>query len=258
MNDLNAQLIDYIDKNLSAEQHKAIERSIAESPAVRAEYEELKALLGLMDSEQECLPSAHLQNRFDLLIEQESKKLEDQENGIKTIRFSPRSLLKYAAVGLVLLVSGYFVGQNIRSKSNPNTLAQVGQFTESQMIAMLDEPSTSQRIKAVNIGYNMENADDKIIEALIETMHKDESSNVRLAAAHALERFSSHEKVVDALIYSLETPNDPMVTIAVINILANIKEKKALEPLEKIATGDSHLNFVKDEAEVGIFKLNTI
>ncbi len=262
MTDLSTQLIDYIDKNLSAEEHNKVEQAIAQSPSLQAEYQQLKHVLLLMDTEQECLPSAELKNRFDLLLEQESQKIEEQKDGTKTISFHPKSLLKYAAVGLVLLVSGYFVGQNLPNSTKGNSIAQDiaqdKQFTESEMMEMLDGPSTSQRIKAVNISYKMENADDRIVEALIKTMQEDESSHVRLAAVQALENFPSNPKIVDALIYALETPNDPMVTIAVINILANTKEQKALEPLEKIAKGDTHLNFVKDEAEVGIFKLTTI
>jgi len=255
MNELSTQLIDFIDKNLTAEEHSKVEQAIAESPSLQGEYRALKHVMQLMDEEQRCLPSDQLKHRFDQFLEEATETAKEEGNIVK---FNPQSLLKYAAAALLLLVAGYFVGQGLQSDANTHEYAETNQFTEAQMIAMLDEPSTSQRIKAVNIGYEMEHSDDRIIEALIETMHKDESSNVRLAAANALEKFSSNEKVVDALIYSLETPNDPMVTIAVINILASIKEKKALEPLEKIAKSNSHLNFVKDEAEVGIFKLKTI
>ncbi len=257
MSELNTQLIDFIDKNLSAEEHRKVEQAIAESSALKAEYLELKHMVTLMENAPQCTPSSKLKSNFDSLLAQEEEAIQSAKKG-KSILFNPQFLMKYAAAAALLLVAGYFVGQNIGNKNTIETIAEEGQFTEAQMIAMLDEPSTSQRIKAVNIGYNMEDADDKIIDALIETMHTDESGNVRLAAANALKKFSSNDKVVDALIYTLEKSNDPMVTIEVINILASIKEKKALEPLEKIAKSNSHLNFVKDEAEVGIFKLKTI
>jgi len=257
MNELSTQLIDYIEKNLSAEEHNKVEEAIAHSASLQEEYKQLKHVMGLMAEEPLCIPSDSLRNRFDQMLEKESDAIQKTEQN-KTVSFNPRSLLKFAAAALVLLVAGYFVGQNLGTATSDPTYAEEGQFTEAQMLAMLDEPSTSQRIKAVNIGYTMNNADDRIVEALIETMHTDESSNVRLAAANALNKFSSNEKVVDALLHALETPDDPMVTIAIINILASINEKKALEPLEKIAKSNSHLNFVKDEAEVGIFKLKTI
>ena len=74
----------------------------------------------------------------------------------------------------------------------------------------------------------------------------------------ALEKFTTDDKVKNAFINSLGVQEDPTVTIALINILATIKEQNAIEPLEQLLNDEKHMQFVKDEAQVGIFKLTSI
>ena len=262
MKELEDKLIDFIDQKLDYEEMKKVENAITQSEALNREYLQLKGIMQAMDIEKECLPSVGMRHNFESFLAEEIEKAEHSKAGVhddsKIKHFDFRALLKYAAAGLVLVVVGVLLGQNITKDQQLTAMASELQESRTEMFAMLDENSTSQRIKAVNIGYNFTAPDSDILNALIQTMNTDESSNVRLAAVNALEKFSNERKVVDALVESLDIQKDPMVTITLINILASIKEEKALEKFEKIAKNENHLNYVKDEAELGIITLKTI
>ena len=99
------------------------------------------------------------------------------------------------------------------------------------------------------------NADEDIIDALIMAMNSDININVRIAAAEALSLFSDNEKARLALIASLNQQSFPAVQMKLIDILVNLGDKNALNPMRRFSEKEDVLRSVKDEAHMGIFKL---
>ena len=87
-------------------------------------------------------------------------------------------------------------------------------------------------------------------------MNDDESVNVRLAAVQALAKFSDEPGVTAALIHALEHQKEPLVQIALINLMVELKEKEAIEELEQIITDEESIETVKNEAHMALFKLS--
>jgi HEAT repeat protein len=87
-------------------------------------------------------------------------------------------------------------------------------------------------------------------------MNEDPNSNVRLAAMDALGKFSNEATVRTALIQSLSTQKDPIVQIALIQLLVKMKEKGVVKQLEQMTKDASTMKAVKDEAYSGILKLS--
>jgi len=259
MKNHSERLIDYIDQTLSTEELAAMELELEISPELAKELHELRLMMGIIDTEEHAQPSDRLQHNFDTFLQEQLVKSEQpqdnsQQNNTTSSpnkTFSLSSLYKYAVAAVVLILVGVLVGRNYTQDE------QIDKMSEN-LYAMLEEKSTSQRIKAVNMSYDMETPNGGILDALINTMNTDKSSNVRLAAVTALEKFTTDEKVINAFINSLGVQEDPTVTIALINILATIKEQNAIKPLEQLLTDEKHMQFVKDEAQVGIFKLTSI
>ena len=117
---------------------------------------------------------------------------------------------------------------------------------------MLENQSASKRILAVSNSEKINQPDTKIIEALINRLYYDKNTNVRLAAAETLAKFSSQEMVKTALIKSLETEKVASVQIELIQILAKIQEKRALEPMRKLLQKEETPNYVKQELAYNI------
>ena len=86
-------------------------------------------------------------------------------------------------------------------------------------------------------------------------MNIDKSTNVRLAAMEALSHFSDEPNVRTALCKSLAVQTNPMIQLSLIKILVNMKEQQAVEYFEKIIEKENVAPEVKDEAQMGIFKM---
>jgi HEAT repeat protein len=117
--------------------------------------------------------------------------------------------------------------------------------------------SPSQRIMGVKAAYEAEQKDDAIVNALIKVMNEDPNVNVRLSAMEALSKFSNEIIVRKALIESLHKQTDPVMQIALIQVLVQLKEKEAVQSLKEIIESEVVPESVKDEAYGGIIKLNS-
>ena len=106
------------------------------------------------------------------------------------------------------------------------------------------------------VAFKMEKADDQIVRALTKTMNEDPNTNVRLVAMEALGKFHQQDYVRKALIASLAIQKDPVVQIALIRLMVEIKEKEAMKELQRITNDEEVLPAVKDEAHAGILKLS--
>jgi HEAT repeat protein len=125
------------------------------------------------------------------------------------------------------------------------------------MMAMLDNSqSASQRIQGVNVAMGAEKADDEVVKALVKLMNEDPNSNVRLAALEALSKFIDEAPVRNAILTSLSKQKDPVVQIALIQLLVRMKEKGVVNDLQKIVDDEGTIQAVKDEAYTGILKLS--
>jgi len=249
-------LIDYIDGNLSGELESFVVKQIEKDEKVSSEYNRLHKLIGLMASSIQLEPSADLKNSFKDMLSHEKAKLTDSNTIINFRNFNLNFTLKIAA-GISILIIGFFIG-NYYGTSDKDELAQLRveiETTKQLVMLSLQQESASQRIKGVTVSQQIEIADDEIIGALIFTMNNDENVNVRLAAVNALTNFISIPKVRGALIESLGTQNKPVLQIRLINIMVELQEKLAVPKFEQIVNDEMILHTVRDEAQIGIFKL---
>ena len=165
------------------------------------------------------------------------------------------------AAALVLVAAGVVVGitvqRNMEREKELLALKQEVEATKQLMISMMGNPmSASQRLQGVNVALTINKADDDVVRVLVKTLNEDPNTNVRLAAMEALGKFYIEKNVRSALISSLGNQKDPVVQIALIQLLVKMKEKQALPQLEEIIEDNQNIKAVKDEAYTGILKLS--
>lgn len=250
------RLIDYIDGRADAAERAAIENELPHNEAVRNLYNQLTEVIGAMNEARVLEPSGKLRTNFEQALQEE---IVSQAKATKTVFFSP--VVYRVAAGFVLLMVGLAIGYKInQSNVEADRLARLEKELEENrqmMLAMMDNQlSASQRMIGVSVAYEMEKPDDEIVNVLVKTMNEDVNTNVRLAALDALGKFSNEEQVRNELISSLKTQKDPVVQIALIQLLVTMKEKGVLNQLEKITRDAGTLKAVKDEAHAGILKLS--
>ncbi|HEY4326662.1 MAG TPA: HEAT repeat domain-containing protein [Mucilaginibacter sp.] len=117
--------------------------------------------------------------------------------------------------------------------------------------------SSASRINAVSGAATLKNTGNDVVDALVTTLNTDPSANVRLAALDGLARFYREEYVRKKLVASLKKQQDPLVQIALIELLTRMKESGILTELDKLVNDDKTLQAVKDCAYSGIYRLRS-
>jgi len=120
----------------------------------------------------------------------------------------------------------------------------------------MESPAT--RITVASEAYKLKNTGNDIVDALVSTLNNDPNANVRLAALDGLARFYSETYVRKKLVASLKKQQDPIVQIALINLLTRMKESGILSELDKIVNDENTEKPVKDCAYSGIITLRSI
>jgi hypothetical protein len=252
---LESQIIDYIDGKLSEEEKLVLEGELAKNEEAYKLYEQMREVIHAMDKSAQLEPSYHLKRNFDQFLKAE---MEDQKEA-KTIFFSPMIFRAAAAIALVLsgVAIGYWINRNQQQEKEMMVLKQQMEEVKSTMLAQLNnQESASQRMIGVSVAYEMDKADDEIVNALVKTMNGDGNTNVRLAALDALSKFHNEPQVKKALIKSLASQKDPVVQIALIQLLVKMKEKGVVNDLKRIVDDSKTMKAVKDEAYTGLLRLS--
>ncbi|PQJ79657.1 HEAT repeat domain-containing protein [Polaribacter porphyrae] len=245
-NDITNKLSLYLEGSLSNGDKIDVENQLKNSETLRKELEELNSFLNILNSEKMETPSANLQLSFDKMLAQE---IENQQP--KVVQLKPKTDWKQflrIAASIVIVLSAFLLGkyQSNESKVNNN---------QNQVLALLENNSASKRIEAVISTEDFSIKDTKILKALINRLFFDKNTNVRLAAAEALSKFSEEKMVRDAFIKSLETDKNPTIQLEVIQILSDIQEKRAIKPMEKMLDNEETPQYVKQQLKLNLSSL---
>ncbi len=80
----------------------------------------------------------------------------------------------------------------------------------------------------------MSQPDPQVLSALLHTVNYDQNVNVRLAALDALHQSASNQMVRRGLTESLDRQTSPMVQIALIDLLVDIREREAADAVKDL------------------------
>lgn len=156
--------------------------------------------------------------------------------------------LKYISVAACITIV-FSAGFWFLNQDNNSTV-------QKDLMASLDADSAGKRLEGVyafNDDYRKEDA--RIINRLIEIIHKDENANVKIATVDALLQFPSNEKIRKNLIKALEKEDKPLVQIKLIKALSILRENRAQKPLEKIINDKQTYPIVKNNASLAMVEI---
>jgi hypothetical protein len=261
---IREQFAGYLADDIDATAKSAVRDHIAACAACRAEIEELSAVwtrLGVIPREQ---PSGRLRENFYAMLE-DAKRTADADaagRGRGRLREFLRGLTAFRkpsyvyAFSLALLVVGVGAGYILREAGTAGRTTAVHRELQDMRrtiaLSMLDRPLASDRIEGVGWSTQLDSPDRKTLQALVDTLDSDSNINVRLAAVDALYLFRNDPGVKDSLIRSLGKQESPLVQVALIDLLVEIREARAADALRKLI-GKARLSpEVKQHAELGL------
>jgi HEAT repeat protein len=242
---IQSQFTVYLEGSLTEVENFDIKNHLKTCDNCSKELQEMKFFLTVLNNEKIEVPTNNLKSNFDKMLAEEIAK--DQT---KVVQLQPKqdwkSFLRIAA-SIAIVISSFLIG-----KFSSNDTLTTNATAQKNVLAMIENNSASKRILAVNTAEKFTKNDTKIIEALMNRLFFDKNTNVRLAAAETLSKFSSEEIVRDALIKSLETDKNTSVQIELIEILAKIQEKRAIKPMEKMLNSEETPLYVKQQLQLNL------
>lgn len=239
--------------------------------ATPTEEQQIETLIGRGSVRIEDLNDLRSLNEKVEMLEfpEPSASLDHQFYSMLTLEKKPRSAFSWKAFfawpdlapklafASVTLIIGIFTGYMLKPASE-NTdqmravTEQVTELKEMMMLSLLEKESATDRLKAVSLTQDMDQASQKVTKALIETLNNDSNINVRLAALDALEPYSNDGVVRAALIRSIGKQDSPLVQVALAELMAGLQVKSSVKELQKIMENKNTPKDVKDRIKKSI------
>ena len=262
---------DWVNGNLADADHQIVEKHLEGCADCRNEFAENRHLWDLMGQVNTPSPGNDMQFRFNSILEEYKESIEPGKSGIirslrRTVRdfWRPDYAIRFA-YGLVLLVVGGLLGYQLNKVQSPDvaymqqidTLAtQVQEMKRMMMLTLIENPSATERLRAVSYTNEITNSDPRVIEALVTTLNNDPNVNVRLVTLEALTQYASDPVVRKELIHSLTKQDSPMVQAALADVMVKIQEKGSIKAFRKILMKEDLNQLVKAKIEQSIKDLS--
>ena len=247
---IEEKIIDYLYGTPSPEEVQEMESLIKTDEQIKRVFEEMTQLKQGITELPRMTPDVNWVNEFAQKIERTSPVSQEQTRVIPMSFYAKVA----AAAAVVLIVGLTVVNWNQR---------QVIQHVDQEIVALhqmmersLQEPSVSARIKAVNFSEQAQQKDQQVMALLSKVLHEDPSAHVRLAASEALNKWIHEENVRESLIYALKKEKDPSVQISIITSLSSSLDEGVKSHLEDLIKDENTPEFVKEEAEIGKFRMD--
>jgi HEAT repeat protein len=147
----------------------------------------------------------------------------------------PRLPLAYGLIILLCIGGAYWLGHSNKQGQEVQELhAQVHDQGQTMMLAMLDNPLASERIKAVGYTSDLKKVDKRVIDALLATLNSDPNVNVRLSALEALAALGNDPEVRTGLIESISTQDSPVIQLAIADVMLKWQEKSSINSFKQL------------------------
>ncbi|MEM9324083.1 MAG: HEAT repeat domain-containing protein [Bacteroidota bacterium] len=164
--------------------------------------------------------------------------------------------LAFTMVGLAI---GYLVVPRGDANEQISQLSEeVLEMKKVMMLTLIEQPKAQERIKAVSIASELEDADEKVIEVLAKTLATDDNINVRLAAIESLMKYWDRPEARQVLVSSITQQASPLVQVAIADAMLALREKEAINEFEKLIDDQELDESVKMKIENTIDQLRSI
>lgn len=151
----------------------------------------------------------------------------------------PAFQLAYSVALLIIGVTlGYLFTRQTTSNDNhaqiASLAAQVQEMKQLMMLSLLENPSASERIRAVSYTQEIKTVNKQVTDALLATLNNDPNVNVRLMTLEALANYANDPGVREGLVKSINRQDSPLVQSAMADVMVKIQEKRSIEPFKKL------------------------
>lgn len=258
----------YLTDSLDPTQRSDFEAHLAGCSDCMTEFGATRKIWELLHEIPEPAPSESMRTGFNAILSNYKKETVNKYPAGEWLR----KLKEYwylqrrprFAFSIVIITLGLFAGYmlhkplqsaNAYTRQIDSLTSQVSEMKQLIMLSLLQNPSASQRIRAVAYTEEISKVDMKVIDALFNTLNEDPNVNVRLATLEALLKFSDRPEVREGLVRSIGLQDSPLMQSAIADIMVKLHEKSSVESLKKLLTRKDLNDMVKLNIQKNINKL---
>jgi hypothetical protein len=222
---------------------REIEKLIESGDIDLHDFTELHSMHDNIERVETPSPSKQLDDAFYAMLEKEKRSRKPAGEFWKGLfnraEFVPR--LAFASVALMIgVAAGFFLRSPQAKEQQLEVLGQeVSDLKELVMLSLLEKESTTDRLKAVGLTQEMDQASQKVTQALLQTLNTDENVNVRLAALEALKAYANNGGVREGLVRSIGKQESPLVQVALAEVMVALQVKSSVKELERIVRDEN-------------------
>ncbi|MGV3601420.1 MAG: HEAT repeat domain-containing protein [Dyadobacter fermentans] len=270
------KLTEWLNNSLERNEQMEINRHLAECLSCQEEFAADKQIWDGMAKIRIPEPGEAMRANFYTMLDEfkESEKAAARfsfQSMMESIRDSipaqwtvPQWTLQ-VGFSLLLVGLGWVIGSRT-NRSTPNVTAyqqqietlaaQVQDMKSTMMLSLLENPSATERLRAVGYTSEIAQADDRVLEALFTTLNNDPNVNVRLVTLEALTQYAGEASVREGLVKSLALQDSPMVQVALADVMVKLQEKRSVKALKTLLKKEDLNDLVKVKIEQTIKDLS--
>jgi hypothetical protein len=274
---LKVSFPDYWEGTLPLEERRALEAHFASCESCRLEARELRDTWQALDALPEEEPSPMLRQRFDAMLE----GWQVHEQPVRAARPLPTRLVPdrprrwlaplawtggALAAAALLLAFGFLLGRDTSGSTSRTEITdlrtELHGMRQMVAISLLHQESATERLRGVSWSNQLDTPGTEIVNTLIDTLSHDANVNVRLAAIDALKQFAQttpdpqSRPMRAALVQSIGAQPSPLVQIALIDTVVELREHHALDVLRALAADATANKVVRQRATWGVRQLS--
>lgn len=266
-----AQLLDWLAGHLPEAERRAVDAHLAECPACQQELPAVRQLWQQLGQLPVPEPSEQLRPRFYAMLaefqgaEQRRQRWSWAGLGQRLRSWWQPAYALRMAYSAALLGAGLAVGYGLKTTSETPATAVIETQPAAppataqqarQALALLDNPSAVQRLRAVSYAEEVAPTNERVVAALLGTLNHDPNVNVRLASLEVLAGLAQDPTVRQGLVRSLTQQQSPLVQSALADVMVQLQERGSVRPLRQLLQQDSLNEQVKTKIEQSLESLS--
>jgi hypothetical protein len=251
--DVEQHLADHLRSALEEPVEAELRAHLRMCAACRTEIGGLEELWGMLeDVPADGTDAPRMRARFDATLAGYREGFELRRGSNQGARSSgwigrwwTESIAAQGCAAVMLLALGVSAGRQMRATPSGADLAELRHelhdVREMLAVSLMQQASASDRLRGVGWSNRIEQPNADVVTALLDTLKHDSNVNVRLATVDALRRFSDRETVRRDAVQTLADSSQPLLQIALIDFVVDIRDPQAVGPLQRLA-GDVRAN----------------
>jgi hypothetical protein len=249
--DFERFMMDYAAGEINSDNLKLLISHLEVCDKCRQEYQQIEIINKTFDVLPDLNPDVNLDYFRDYNLG--NKWGEDS----RTRRYRKIIIPAGIAASIILFITGFLTGRihrenDFKDQEIAALRAEVNETKNLMILSLIKQQSASKRIQAASYAEKLDELQPEVVDALLQSLNNDQSTNVRLASLEALSKYTFDPSIRTELIKAFDQESDPVIQVNMINLMVLLNEKSSATIMQRLVNDNNTDTLVKDQARKGL------